>query len=157
MESYISEIVLEALRVEIKLAHRTKGQADKQNTLLAGQNDKLTAKIKKLTLDIERSKNAREQLFEDFADGKLTKKQYVEAKSELTDSITTAEAEIEQLNSTLLNKIQHGNENTVCGIISKYADATSVNDEIAGLIKRISVFADDRIVIKWNFSRGVEI
>ena len=153
MESYISEVVLEALRVEIELAQSSKSQADKQNTLLLKESDKLNSKTKKLTLEVERSKNEREQLFENFADGKLTKEQYVQTKTELTERITATEAEIERINLTLLNNIQHGKENTVCGIISPYANVKSVTSEVASLIKRINVFADNRFEIVWGFNR----
>jgi len=153
MESQISEVVLEALRVEIALAQKAKHQAENRNRGLLGKHEKLLAEQKRLTVELERLKTSKEQLFEDFADGKLSKEQYVKAKAEQSENIAVIEAEIEKISTVISDTNLLGKQETKCDIIIPYADANEVTNEIMGLIKRINVFADNRFEVLFSFSR----
>ena len=152
-ESYISEIVIEALRAEIALAHTAKHKAEKHGDTLLRKHEKLTKEMKRLSSELERLKNGRERLFEDYADGKLSKEQYVAAKAELSGFIAKAESdmacaavEMEEVKSSVQN-------NTTYDILVPHADAKEVTHEMMTLIKRISAFADNRFEIEFAFKR----
>lgn len=72
----------------------------------------MIAKQKQLTLVLEHLKTSKEQLFEQFADGKLTKEQYIRAKDEQTDNISKAEKEIEDISVAISDIILLGKEDT---------------------------------------------
>ena len=152
-ESQIAEVVLEALRVEFALAGTARQQAEKNSKSLMGNHEKLTAEIKKLFLDVERLKNSREQLFEDYADGKLTKEQYLTAKSELSDGIVQAQASIEDITAKLSCENESVQKSNNYDILMPYAEAKEVTAEMMFLIKRINVYADNRFEIDFAFSR----
>jgi chromosome segregation ATPase len=152
-ESKVKEVVLEALRVEFALANTAKQQAEKRSRSLMGEHEKLSNEAKRLAVEVERLKNNREQLFEDYADGKLTKEQYVAAKAELSDGITQAETAIEDITNKLSEKTQSVQQCSKYDILMPYVNAKEVTAEMMFLIKRINVFADNRFEIDFAFSR----
>ena len=153
LESQVKEVVLDALKVEFALADKTKQQAEKNRHSLMGWREKLTAEAKNLSVEIERLKNTREQFFEDYVDGKLSKEQYLSAKSELSDGITQAEASIESITAKLSCKNEPARQINNYDLLKSYADATEVTAEMMCLVKRVNVFADNRFEIEFAFSR----
>jgi len=103
-ESHISEVILEALHVEISLAHISKQKAEKHSEMMNEEYAKLSKEVAKLTQNIERMKILKEQLFEDYADGKLTKEQYVATKLEHITDITQMETDIMRFSAELSGK-----------------------------------------------------
>ena len=153
MESYIFEVILEALRMEISLANKARQQFEKQGKLLMRENEKLSDEMKRLAIDIERLKSSREQLFEEYADRKLTKEQYIAAKSEIINSIKKAEETIQSIATKLSDQGQSLQQSTNYDMLAPYTEATEVTAEMMTLIKRINVFADNRFEIDYTFSR----
>ena len=153
LESQISEVVLEALKVEIALAQKAKRQAEKRSNGLMGKHDKLLAKQKQLSLELERSKATKEQLFEKFADGKLSKEQYIQVKTEQSSNIASIETEIEQISVAISDIKLLGKNDTKCDIILPYSGAKEVTKEMVALIKRINVYADNRFEVIFAFSQ----
>jgi len=152
-ENLIKEVVLEALRVEFALASTAKEQAETKTMSLMGECEKLTQEAKRLTHEIERLKNSREQLFEDYADGTLTKEQYVAAKSELSGGIANAEAAIENITGKLSSQSHNSQQSSNYNMLMPYANAKELTPEMMSLVKRINVFADNRFEIEFTFSR----
>ena len=152
-EGLIKEVLLEALRVEFALAYATKQQANKNSKLLMGEQKKLSTEAKTLALELERLKNSREQLFENYADAKLTKEEYISAKSELSDGIAKIETIIESITAKLSIQNQSADHNTGYDILLPHANAKEVTAEMMALVKRIKVFADDRFEVEFAFSR----
>jgi chromosome segregation ATPase len=152
-ENNVKEVVLEALRVELALASTAKQQVEKSSRSLVGAREKLSNEAKRLAVEVERLKNNREQLFEDYADGKLTKEQYVTAKAELSEGISKAETAIEDINNKLSEQIQPVQQSSKYDILMPYVNAKEVTAEMMFLIKRINVFADNRFEIDFAFSR----
>ena len=137
LESLISQVVMKALRVEIALAHTDKHKADKQSDILPHKHEKLSKEIKRL-------KNNRERLFEDYADGKLSKEQYMAAKAEQTTLIAKAESDMEEAKPSV---------STPYDMLMPYADAKEVTHEMMALIKRVNVFADSRFEVEFAFKQ----
>lgn len=154
LESYIAEVLLEALQVEMALAFTARQQAEKHSKKLMSEYEKLSHELKILATEIERLKSNREKLFEKFTDGKLTKEQYITAKSELSVSIAKVEAEHESIITKLSNKEQSAKQNANYDILVPYANAKEVTAEMMVLVKRINVFADNRFEVVFTFSRS---
>jgi hypothetical protein len=152
-ENQIAEVVLEALRVEFALARTTRQQAEKNSKPLIARYEKLAAEAKRLSDDVERLKNSREQLFEDYADGKLTKEQYAAAKSVLSADIAQAEAAIENITVKLACKNETTQQSGNYDLLLPYAEAKQITPEMMFLVKRINVFANNRFEIDFAFSR----
>ena len=153
LESYISEVVMEALRLEIALAHTAKQKAEKHGDLLLRKHEKLAKDMKRLSSEFERLKNNRERLFEDYADGKLSKEQYMEAKAEQSVFIAKAESDIACI-AVEMEEVKPSVQNdTSYDILVPYADAKEVTHEVMALIKRMNVYADNRFEIEFAFER----
>ena len=156
LESHIFEVILETLQVELALAHTEKKQAEKHSKVLIGEQVRLSNEIARLTKEIERLKNSRESLFEEYADGKLTKEEYIAVKLKKTESI--AKAEKERINLELSRSGQPDQQCTRYDTLIPFAEAKKVTAEMVALIKRITVFADNRFEIEFTFSRlGIAI
>jgi len=153
LESYVTEVVLEALRVEISLAQAAKFQADKQGKVLTGEHEQLTVELKRLTNELERLKINKEQLFEDYVDGKLAKERYATAKAEQSDSIVNAEADIKRISTEITQREQIVQKITTYDVLKPFKGLKEVTPELMALIKRINVFADNRFEIDFAFSR----
>jgi len=152
-ESQITEVILDALRMEFALASTAKERAEMNSKSLMGQHEKIALEAKQLTLEVERLRNSREQLFEEYADGKLTKEQYMTAKTELTENISNAETAIDDISAELTSKVETANLSKNHDILMQYAQVKEVTAEIMHLIKRINVFAGNRFEIEFAFSR----
>ena len=151
LESHVFEVILEALQIEFALAHTTQKQAEKHSKALMGEQVRLSNEMARLTQEIERLKNSKESLFEKYADGKLTKDEYVSAKSKKTDSIVKAEQE--RINLELSRSGQPDQQCESYDVLVPFARAKEVTVEMVSLIKRITVFADNRFEIEFTFSR----
>ena len=75
LEKCVSEVVLEAIKVEVALSYNAKQASDKKYGVQRQKREKLNNEVFRLTSELERLKNSRERLFEEYADGKLTKEQ----------------------------------------------------------------------------------
>ena len=152
-ESSIAEMVMEALKAEISLARTAKRESDKQGKLLTGEHERFLRQAKELTLDVERLKNSREQLFEAYADGSLTKEQYLTDKAELSDRIADTEAEIARITETLHKKDHQTKSGNAYDILEQFSKVKEPTPAMMSLIDSIHVYSDCRIEIKFSFAR----
>ena len=153
LESRIKEVILEALRVEFALANTAKQQAEKNSQSLMSGHEKLSVDANQLAIELQRLKNKRGQLFEDYADGKLPKKQYITARAELSDGIRRTEIAIEDITVKITGKSEFYQQSSNYDILMPYAKAKEVTAEMMHLIKRINIFDDNRFEIDFTFSR----
>jgi len=153
LESNICEVVLEALHVEISLAKTAKLQAEKHSKRLMEEHEGLLKEKTRLSVELEQLKNRREQLFEDYADGKLTKEQYAAAKSEQSDRIAKVEADILRIAVEISQKARSDQRSKTYDTLEPFAKVKKVTPEMMTLIKRINVFADNRFEVEFAFSR----
>ena len=153
LESYVSEVIIQAIKSEIALSCKAKKQADKQSRIFSHKHESLLTELRQLSLEIERLKNHKEQLFEEYADGKLTKEQYANAKSEQSSRITKAEAKQENITIQLSQREQTVQKCSNYDMVLSHANAKEVTAEMMALIKRINIFSDNRFEVIFNFSR----
>jgi hypothetical protein len=149
-EASLKEILLEAVNHQIAAAAAGKKEADRNNKTLYVKREKLSEQIKRLHADVQREKNNRTALFEDYSTGKLTEEQYVLKKAEKTNAITAKETEIIRLSDELQSQTnQGGSEYGKIGTVRAY---TEVTPELLALVSGIYVYDSTRVEIKYNFS-----
>jgi len=152
-EADITNIVLEALKLEIALAFTEKKQVEKYNKVLLGEYESISVEIKRFTSDLSKLKNCRAILFEDYSYGKLTKEQYAQKKSEHTTKIEEMEVEMLKLSDELSRKEPNTKQEKTYDLLKPFDRLNEVTPELMTLVDGIYVFDSAHIEIKFSFSR----
>lgn len=143
-EAALEEALLAAIRMQIRLfASREPGNMGKAD------ND-LLKEIKEYQGMLSRYKSLQAAAFEDFAEGRISRQEYLSRKKEVADNQETANSRIAELNNQLaeLRSRQAMQE----ADIGKYTCVNELTREmLVELVKEIRVDGENRIEIKWNF------
>lgn len=148
-EADIKEIVLLAINNHISLATAETKQNIRHKKTLRKEHEKKSDIIKKLSADVQREKQARVKLYEEYIGGKLTEAQFLLNKSEKSDVIKGIEEKIAKLSDELQSystpnaDLQHPFD-----VLKSY---TEVTHEVMALVSGIYVYDSTHIEIKFAF------
>jgi DNA invertase Pin-like site-specific DNA recombinase/FtsZ-binding cell division protein ZapB len=150
-EADLKSAVLDAVTRAAALAQETQRQAEQLRANMARSREDASSRIKILKMEIERLKNGKAALFEDYADGRIDRERFRELNSERTSAIERADAELSEL-SAQMDESATVAQNERFGMISPFSGATELTPEMMALIDRILVFSAERIEIRFAFA-----
>ena len=139
--------MLEAIRTQIRLF-------TSNEDLMEKADDILLKEIKEYQGMLSRYKSLQVAAFEDFAEGRISRQEYLSRKKETADCQEEVNSRIVELNNKLaeLQKRQAVQE----ADMGKYACVHELTREmLVELVKEIRVDGENAIEIVWNFNEGV--
>ncbi len=145
-ESRLEESLAQALRVQVQLAQRDRDARPDGQT----EEDILREKIQECQRVLEKSRIRQAAAFEDYAEGRLGKQEYLSRKKEISRQMEDADREYAELSSRLAEALSgKGKETTDLG---RYACVSELTREmLEELVKAIKVSGKDTMEIIWNF------
>ncbi len=147
-EAALEEVLLAAIRTQIRLL------ASKEAENMGKADHNLLKEIKEYQGMLSRYKSLQTAAFEDFAEGRISRMEYLSRKKETADRQEEANSRIAELNNQLaeLQKRQAVQD----GDMGKYACARELTREmLVELVKEIRVNEENAIEIIWNFREEV--
>lgn len=150
--SELSEVVLTTVKVETQKTLETLRKR-KQQSHGTPSKDAINAELKKLSVRIALLERRSIALYEDFADGKIDKDDYLEAMTTNGDELQKTQIHIDELNSQLaaVKGIKAINDVADELGLQRVLNADIVNDEVLALIDRILIVDTERIEIRFTF------
>ncbi|MDE5893969.1 MAG: recombinase family protein [Acetatifactor sp.] len=149
-EMELEEALLEAIRTQVQLfIGNVSGSAKKVDI-------DLQKEIKECQLAISRYKALQAAAFEDYAEGRISRQEYLSRKQETAGHQEEMNSCISALNGQLAK--QQGRSAGQGVNREKYVFIKELTREVLiELVKEIRASGDNRIEIKWNFCEGVPI
>lgn len=144
-EAELEETLLEAIRTQIRLS------LSKEPGLMGKADNDLLKEIKEYQGMLSRYKSLQVAAFEDFAEGRISRQEYLSQKKETADCQEEANSRITELNNRLaeMQKQQTVQE----ADMGKYACVRELTREmLVELVKEIRVDGENAIEIVWNFN-----
>lgn len=149
-EAALEEAVLEAIRAQVGL------YCDSMAVPVEKSDVCLQKEIRDCQMSVSRYKSLQASAFEDYAEGRISKKEYLSGKQESVRQLEQLDSRIRELNEQLAaQQVQQAGQKADLG---KYASVEELTREmLVGLIKEIRVSGKDRIEINWNFCEKAPI
>ncbi len=143
-ETVLEETVLEAIRMQVQLF------ASKEPGILGRTDRDILKEIKEHQRMLGRYKLLQAAAFEDFAEGRISRQEYLSRKKEVADNQEAVNSRIAELNNQLAElRSRQAMQETDIG---RYTCVNELTREIlVELVKEIRVDGENRIEIKWNF------
>lgn len=160
-DAKLRDIILRAINVQCKLLDERVQQTIKANKNALCEEDVLSKKYKNTQQQLNRIKEEKMTLYEDYVNGSLLKDDFVNQKHLLDYKEKEIACQLEAVKEKLelVSSRTKGNQQTVNDIkhLTQYQDVTELTPELTkALIKRIIVYSDSSIKIEWNFCNTLE-
>lgn len=159
-EKWLEDTILVMLQAQIKhvLGLEKAFQMLEKLPKTKAEQMKFDGRIQKKREELEKTEKRKMNLYEDFKDGILSKKEYMQLKAEYDRRVGEAEAALcsyeRELQMLLENK---GNLQEWIKEFKKYQNIQSLDRNTAAvMVKRIFVYSMDRIEISYNFEDELE-
>lgn len=149
-EAALEEAVLEAVRTQVRLYCEDMEAPVKETDVC------LQKEIRECRMSVSRYKALQAAAFEDYAEGRLSRQEYLSGKQESAGQVEQLESRIRELNEQLAaQQMQQAGQEADLG---KYASVEELTREVlVELIKEIRVSGENRIEINWNFREEAPI
>ena len=146
-------IVLVAVKQEVQKVYDARQVRRQAISQQHSSKQVIENEIKQLVSQVVLLEQRNITLFENFADGKIDKDAYVEAKAANVTEVEKANARIEVLNNQLaideaVPEADDVDEPILNGILS----ATDVTGKVLSLVDRVIVFDEERIEVRFAFA-----
>jgi len=151
-EHEVKEVVLAAFKKSAELAVNVKGEVKAANKRIKAEQADMSAQINKLSGKERQLLEQKTQLFEDYADGKLSKEQYLESKTTLAAELDGIIRQRTDLEKKAQDYKPVSEANSVISLLDKLNSIQEVTPELAALVKRITIYDGERIEIQFAFS-----
>ena len=150
----LEELVLSMLNRELMLRGEAAGQADSLRQFQKARADDLEKKLKGLCLEKKQAEASRDVLYEEYASGKMTQREYRKAADEAAEGIVSMSVQIKNCQeeiSTLKDEWERLQADMKQ--IIRYSHMEELTQELVDtFIKKIRVYKDKRVEIEWNFA-----
>lgn len=146
-EQALTETLVTAIRTRIRLLSEMDHVSDKDR-----KKSDLTEKIQNCQESIDRCKASVGAIFEDYADGRINREEYLSRKKEVSERQQTAEQSFAALNEQLAQLRQNEKDCSPVSDLGKYSFAGQLTRELLEtLVKEIRVSGTDTMEIVFNF------
>lgn len=152
-EAQIKEIVLEALRVQVKCALSLEIIIGEKRKNLRKAASNSMQQLELLNVKKNQVKRERRMLYEKLALGALNQTEYKAEKEKLYAHEKALDTQIEQLKTTMGAPTDlEDSENRFIQEFKHYDGVSEITRELVNdLLNRVIVYSDMRIEIKWNY------
>lgn len=150
----IKAIVLAAIKVEVKKALRVFRKRRKAVSCEASSRENLLSERSRLTTQLRLLDRRCIRLYEEFADGKLGREDYLSEKAALANELAGVGARIAVLTERLDQSADAVPIQDDEPLLLRVLKATDVTEEVLSLIERITVYDPEHIEIRFTFSDG---
>lgn len=149
-EAALEEAVLEAVRAQVQLYCDSKAVPVEKTDVC------LQKEIRDCQMSVSRYKSLQASAFEDYAEGRISRQEYLSGKQESVRQLEQLDSRIRELNEQLAaQQVQQAGQEADLG---KYASVEELTREVlVGLIEEIRVSGENRIEIRWNFREKVPV
>ena len=145
-EKELADSLLQSLRIQIQLS----GQLGKEQEDGRTEQRLLQEKQRECQKETERCKARQAAAFEDYAEGRTGKQEYLSRKGEIAERQEELTRQYTELSDRLAEMAQSSNRKTVD--LGRYAFVEELNREmLEELVKEIRVSEENSIEIVWNF------
>lgn len=143
-EAALEEAVLEAVRAQVGL------YCDSRAVPVEKSDVCMQKEIRDCHMLVSRYKSLQASAFEDYAEGRISKQEYLSGKQESVRQLEQLDSRIRELNEQLAaQQMQQAGREADLG---RYAFVEELTREVlVDLIKEIRVSGENRIEIRWNF------
>ena len=154
---YIEDLkatLLTVIKVEAQKALDRRRKCRQAAVGLSTSKGELLSERGRLTAQIGLFERRSIRLYEEFADGKLDREDYLSAKSTLAEELASTGARIAALTERLEQLIPTAPIQDDEPLLCRVLEADDVTEEILSLVERITVFDPEHIEIQFAFSNG---
>ena len=149
--SDIQEFALAAIKVEAgKVLDKWKKRRKSALHVLA-DSEFTSGEIDRLTAQIMRLERKRISLYDEYAVGSIDRDVFLAAKAKDQTEISRAESRISELRERVSIKTVEDSRVSDESLLKRILEATEISSEILALIKRITVYDEERIEISFDF------
>jgi len=148
----LKAVVLSAVKVEAKKALDT-SKSRKCTEVVPNGNTAIEAELKQINAKLTHIRRRGVSLYEEFADGRLGKDDYVSAKAAISNEAAELETRAAELNARLISlmaKMPEPQSNDE-PLIKRIADAVEWTDDVLSLVDCVVVYDPLRIEVRFNF------
>jgi DNA invertase Pin-like site-specific DNA recombinase len=151
-EDDLKAAVLSAVQTE---ARKTLDADSKRRLVVkrdSADSEECLAELKRLSAQSTLLERRNISLYEDFAEGKITREEYLNAKNACAGEVAKAEARTAELNARLIECADENEEVPAdVPLLRRIVDAEDVTGEVLSLVERIVVYDPERIEIRFTF------
>jgi len=148
--SDLKDIVLAALKAETRKVLEERSRRRQTAKCESSSREATLSEHKQLIAHISLLERRSVMLYEDYADGKLGRDEYLAEKTACLEDIAAAEARSAELNRRLAAASKASNTPNDEPVLRQMLDAVDVTDEMLDLIERIVMFDPGRIEIHFT-------
>lgn len=146
-EQALTETLVTAIHTRIRLLSEMDHVSDKDR-----KKSDLTEKIQNCQESIDRCKASVGAIFEDYADGRINREEYLSRKKEVSERQQIAEQSFAALNEQLAQLRQNEKDCSPASDLGKYSFAGQLTRELLEtLVKEIRISGTDTMEIVFNF------
>lgn len=148
MEQALTETLITAIHARIRLIAETDGLSDKDK-----QMPELIGKIQNCQDFIDRCRASTAAIFEDYAEGRMKREEYISRKKEVSERQQEAEQAFATLNGQLAQMRQNEKDCRPANDLGRYSFAGHLTRELLEtLVKEVRVSGTDTMEIVFNFN-----
>ncbi len=145
-EKELEESLLESLRIQVQLA----GQPEESRQDGRTEQSILQEKLRECQKEADRCKARQAAAFEDYAEGRIRKQEYLSRKGEIAARQDEITKQYKEISDKLAEAAQSKNRETVD--LGRYAFVKELTREmLEELVKEIRIGKENSIEIVWNF------
>lgn len=160
-ESMLHEIVLRAINTQIRLLDEKLKQVSLMSKTCKSEHDVLLSECSGYKNRLNKIHSEKMRYYEEYVSGSISKEKFASIKAELTTEeealklqLKMANDRLSELSSTVKQQQQAVNDNKH---ITRHGEIEKLTPELAKeLIKKITIYNNDRINIEWNFFNELE-
>jgi hypothetical protein len=148
----LSEAVLVAIQTEARKAYNARKSRSQAARSASSDKDAIFEERKRVTAHIGFLERRSVSLYEDFADGKLGKNDYLAAKAACADELSGAEARIAELTVMLDSFAEKAEPSGDEPLLWRILNSDELTDELLSLVERIIVYDPSRVEVRFAFA-----
>ena len=151
-ESDLEDIVFRAIRSNIELIEGA--MAEKRALMKAAEKEKDAKKrnLEAVRLQMERLKGDKLALYEKYADGGISKEEYVSRKQAYDQKIEAVKAELEE-SAVVVRVVEEELPEEIESSVREYSDQAELSNEMAkAFVEAVYVCSNDSVEIRWRYS-----
>jgi len=148
----VKDVVLIAFKKYAELAIRLKDEIKTANKQSNAKQTDISEQLVKLAGKKHQLSEQRARLFEDFANNKISKEQYLESKSSLSDELDRITFQKTELENKVQGIVPVSETNSTISLLEKLNNIQEVTPELSALVNRITIYDSKRIEINFAFA-----
>lgn len=160
-EPMLHDIVLRAINTQIKLLDEKLKQASLISKTCKSEQDILLSECTNHKNRLAKIQSEKMRYYEEYVSGVISKENFAGMKTALTDEEENLKLQLkileEKINEISSKIKQHQQELSENRHVVRYGEIEELTPELAKeLIKKITIYNNDRIYIEWNFFNELE-